>query len=108
MIDILIYFFAYYLIVERSTGGREDMEMKKLKDELAKRSELEIDIEKYEPSEEGSLILGYLIAKEGIFAISSRVLHRQLLTLSKLGMLSGKHVVKKKKSKSGLEYFTIL
>ena len=84
------------------------MEMKKLKDELVNKKEIEIDIEKYEPAEEGSLILGYLIAKEGMFAISSRVLHRQLLTLSKLGMLTGKHVIKKKKSKSGLEYFTIL
>ncbi|MEM4104746.1 MAG: hypothetical protein QXF80_07120 [Thermoplasmatales archaeon] len=83
------------------------MEIKKLKDEMTNKKEIEIDIERYTPAEEGSLILGYLVAKDGVYAISSRVLHRQLLTLEKLGMLVGKHIVKKKKSKSGLEYFVI-
>ncbi|MEM3988720.1 MAG: hypothetical protein QXZ22_09040 [Sulfolobales archaeon] len=101
-----MYFFTLF-VDKNPQGDDEHMEFRNLKMDLAKSDSIEIEIEKYIKADEGSLYNGYLITKQGVYMISSKILDRQLKQLEKLGMLSGKHVIRKKRSRNGLEYFTI-
>ncbi|MEM4068030.1 MAG: hypothetical protein QXV17_14350 [Candidatus Micrarchaeaceae archaeon] len=87
--------------------GDENMEFRNLKSDLVKKESIDLEIEKYVEADEGSLYNGYLFTKQGVYMISSKILDRQLKQLEKLNMLSGRHTIRKKRSKSGLEYFTI-